>query len=163
MRFAFAFAGINKQAELLMGMSCLLQIDNSTLLNAAFFGTNSSGTTKPPFIVSGLLGIGLRSADGTPADSIPPNSMHALLPLSSLYNTSQPLFCVEVRFSDLDLTPLHCCVLEASVGAIHPPDECAYHGPCMECMKSCTALAQECQQMIEWQEHDARFNFTRHT
>lgn len=84
-------------------MSFLVQIDNSTLLNAAFFGTNSSGTSKLPVIVSGLLSIGLRSADGTPADSIPPNSMHALLPLSSLYNASQPLFCVEVRCTDLDL------------------------------------------------------------
>ena len=74
-----------------------MQINNSTLLNAAFYGRNLSGGGQSPVTVSGLLSITLRAADGAPASSIPFNSMHALLPLSPNYNASQPLFCVAVR------------------------------------------------------------------
>ena len=78
-------------------LGLLVQINNSTLLNAAFYGENVSGGGQTPVTVSGLLSITLRAADGAPANSIPFNSMHALLPLSPNYNTSQPLFCVAVR------------------------------------------------------------------
>ncbi len=73
-----------------------LQVDNITLLNAAFSGDTNPAGQDAPAIVSGLMKIGLQGADGSKVDPLPFNSMSALLPLSQGYNASEALFCVEV-------------------------------------------------------------------
>lgn len=76
-----------------------LQIDNSTLLNLALGGSTGLAQDQEPAVVSGLMVIGLKGADGTSVDPLPikpVSSMSALLPLSQGYNASADLFCVEV-------------------------------------------------------------------